>query len=192
MQRASAHAHHLGQHIPLGRAVVGYTDGPADVSHAELRENLRQGQELLAGGDVAGQPAPVLGPVFQVLVGGQTESAGLHRLVENLLHLVQFALGDRGALTGRDHTQNVAAQRREGNETADVYSEALLVETVHVFGEGLPVQRIPWRMDSNGMASMRFIIRIFRSRSSGRVGAKPKPHCPTVSEVTPNWPDREA
>src|SRR6266511_925930 len=31
-------------------------------------------------------------------------------------------------------------------------------------------QRIPRRMDSRGMASMRFIIRMFRSLSSGRVG----------------------
>ena len=53
-------------------------------------------------------------------------------------------------------------------------------------------QRMPCLMDSSGMASMRFIIRMFRSRSSGRVGAKPNPHCPTVREVTPNCPDSEA
>ena len=53
-------------------------------------------------------------------------------------------------------------------------------------------QRMPSRIDSSGIASMRFIMRMFRSRSSGRVGAKPKPHCPTVSEVTPNHPDSDA
>ena len=46
-------------------------------------------------------------------------------------------------------------------------------------------QRIPRRMDSSGIASMRFIMRMFNSRSSGRVGANPNPHCPMVSDVTP-------
>ena len=36
---------------------------------------------------------------------------------------------------------------------------------------------------------MRFIIRMLRSRSSGRQGAKPKPHCPMVSVVTPCQPE---
>ena len=53
-------------------------------------------------------------------------------------------------------------------------------------------QRIPWRIDSSGIASMRFIMRMFRSRSCGRVGAKPKPHWPMLIEVTPNQPDSEA
>ena len=39
---------------------------------------------------------------------------------------------------------------------------------------------------------MRFIMRMLRSRSSGRVGAKPKPHWPMLTEVTPNQPDSEA
>ena len=47
-------------------------------------------------------------------------------------------------------------------------------------------------MDSKGMASMRFIMRMLRSRSSALVGANPKPHWPMVSEVTPNHPDRVA
>ena len=51
--------------------------------------------------------------------------------------------------------------------------------------------RIPFRMDSNGIASTRFIIRMFSSLSSGLVGAKPKPHCPMVRDVTPCQPDRE-
>ena len=36
------------------------------------------------------------------------------------------------------------------------------------------------------------LIRMFSSLSSGLVGAKPKPHWPIVSEVTPNQPDSEA
>ena len=59
--------------------------------------------------------------------------------MENLLHLVQLVLGDRGALAGRDHAQDVAAQGREGDETADIDPESLLVKAVHVFREGLPV-----------------------------------------------------
>ena len=39
---------------------------------------------------------------------------------------------------------------------------------------------------------MRFIIRIESSRSSGRTGAKPKPHCPIVTVVTPNQPSSVA
>ena len=53
-------------------------------------------------------------------------------------------------------------------------------------------QRMPSRMDLRGMASMRSIMRILRSRSSGLVGAKPNPHWPMVREVTPNQPEREA
>ena len=52
-------------------------------------------------------------------------------------------------------------------------------------------QRIPFRIESRGIASMRFIILMLRSRSSGRVGANPNPHSPMVREVTPNQPDRE-
>ena len=139
VEGAAAHPHHFGQHIPLPGAVVGDADGPAEMPHAELGQHLRQGQELFAGGDVAGQPASVLGAVFQVLVGGYTEGSGLHGVVENLLHLVQFIIGDRGALTGRDHAQHVAAQGREGDKAADVDAETLLVEAVHVFREGFPV-----------------------------------------------------
>ena len=39
---------------------------------------------------------------------------------------------------------------------------------------------------------MRFIIRIESSRSSGRTGAKPKPHWPMVTVVTPNQPSSVA
>ena len=46
-------------------------------------------------------------------------------------------------------------------------------------------------MDSSGIASTRFIIRMLSSRSSGFVGANPKPHWPMVREVTPNHPDNE-
>ena len=50
-------------------------------------------------------------------------------------------------------------------------------------------QRNPLRMDSSGIASIRFIIRMFCSRSSGFVGAKPNPHIPMVREVIPNQPE---
>ena len=40
-----------------------------------------------------------------------------------------------------------------------------------------------------GMASMRVIRRIAASRSLGLQGAKPKPQCPMVTEVTPCQPD---
>ena len=88
---------------------------------------------------MAGQPASVLGAVFQVLVGGKTECPGLHGFMENLLHLVELILGDRGALAGRDHAQHVAAQGGERHQAADVDAQTLAVEAVHVFREGLPV-----------------------------------------------------
>ena len=109
------------------------------MAYAELSENLRERQELLAGGHVARQPASILGAVFKVLVGRQTESPGLHGFVEDLLHLVEFALCYRSALAGRNHPQHIAAQRRERHQAAHVDAKALLVEAVHVFREGLPV-----------------------------------------------------
>ncbi|CAI8003407.1 hypothetical protein GBAR_LOCUS3642, partial [Geodia barretti] len=45
-------------------------------------------------------------------------------------------------------------------------------------------QRIPWRMDSRGMASMRFIIRMFRSRSSGGWGRSQSRTGPQVRRKT--------
>ena len=88
MERPPAHPHHLGQHVALAGPVVGYANGPPQVSHTELGQHLRQRQELLFGGYVAGQPAAVFGPVLQVLVSRNAESAGLHGIVEYLLHLV--------------------------------------------------------------------------------------------------------
>ena len=87
MEGPTAHADHLGQHVALPGTVVGDADCPAQVAHAELGQHLRQGQELLPGGHVAGQPAAVLRAVSQVLVGGDAESASLHGIVKNLLHL---------------------------------------------------------------------------------------------------------
>jgi hypothetical protein len=46
-------------------------------------------------------------------------------------------------------------------------------------------QRIPSRIDASGIASTRDISSIARSRSSGRIGAKPKPHIPIITVVTP-------
>ena len=88
MERPPAHAHHLGQHVALRRAVVGDADSPADVPDAELPKHLREGQELFLGGDVAGKPATVLGAVLQVLVSRESKGSSLHGFVENLFHLV--------------------------------------------------------------------------------------------------------
>ena len=114
MEGPTAHADHLGEHVALPGTVVGDADGPAEMTYAELGQHLRQRQELLPGGHVAGQPTPVLGTVLQVLVGGDAESASLHGIVKDLLHLVELVFGDRGALAGRDHTQHVAAQGEKG------------------------------------------------------------------------------
>ena len=40
VQRSPAHPHHLGQHISLPGLVVGDSDGPAEVAHAELGQHL--------------------------------------------------------------------------------------------------------------------------------------------------------
>ena len=37
---------------------------------------------------MTGQPTAVLGPVLQVLVGGEPERPGLHGVVQDLFHLV--------------------------------------------------------------------------------------------------------
>ena len=107
--------------------------------NAELGQHLGEGQELFLGSDVAGQPAPVLGTVLQVLVRRQAEGPRLHRIVQDLLHLVELGLGHRGPFPGRYHAQHVAPKRGEGHQTADVHAQALAVQAVHVFGEGLPV-----------------------------------------------------
>ena len=44
---------------------------------------------------------------------------------------------------------------------------------------------IPSTIDANGMASVRTIVSIERSRKSGLTGAKPKPQLPSTTEVTP-------
>ena len=43
----------------------------------------------------------------------------------------------------------------------------------------------PSRMASNGIASVRTIVNIERSRKSGFTGAKPNPQLPNTTEVTP-------
>ena len=139
MQRAAADAAHFGQHLALAGAVVGDADGPAEMADAELAQDFGQGVELLRGCHVAGQPAAIFRTVFQVLIGRQSEGPRLHGVVQDLPHLVQLGLGDRGALAGGDHAQHVAAQRRERHQGADVDAEALAVQAVHVFGEGLPI-----------------------------------------------------
>ena len=50
-------------------------------------------------------------------------------------------------------------------------------------------QFIPWRIDSYGMASVRVIVSIERSRNSGLHGAKPKPQLPSTTDVTPCQPE---
>ena len=50
-------------------------------------------------------------------------------------------------------------------------------------------QFIPARMASYGIASVRVIVSIERSRKSGLTGAKPKPQLPSTTEVTPCHPE---
>ncbi len=46
-------------------------------------------------------------------------------------------------------------------------------------------QFMPSRMASRGMASVRTMVSMERSRNSGRHGAKPNPQLPSTTEVTP-------
>ena len=48
---------------------------------------------------------------------------------------------------------------------------------------------MPLTIDSYGIASVRVIVSIERSRKSGRTGAKPKPQLPSTTEVTPCQPE---
>src|SRR5262245_43044180 len=48
---------------------------------------------------------------------------------------------------------------------------------------------IPWRIDSYGIASVRVMVSIDRSRKSGLHGAKPKPQLPRTTDVTPCHPE---
>jgi hypothetical protein len=50
-------------------------------------------------------------------------------------------------------------------------------------------QFIPACMDANGIASVRVMVSIERSRKSGLTGAKPKPQLPSTTEVTPCQPE---
>ncbi|CAI8039402.1 hypothetical protein GBAR_LOCUS21912 [Geodia barretti] len=139
VERPAAHPHHFRQHFSLSSAVVGDADGPAEVADAKLGEYLGEGEEFLAGGHVAGEPATIFGAVLEVLVRGYAESSSRHGIVKNLLHLVKLGIGDGGALAGGDHAQHIAAQGREGDHAAHIDAETLAVEAIHVFREGLPV-----------------------------------------------------
>jgi len=48
---------------------------------------------------------------------------------------------------------------------------------------------MPLTIDSYGIASVRVIVSIERSRKWGRTGAKPKPQLPSTTEVTPCQPE---
>ena len=48
---------------------------------------------------------------------------------------------------------------------------------------------MPSFIESNGIASVRDMVNIERSRSSGRTGAKPKPQLPSTTDVTPCQPE---
>ena len=48
---------------------------------------------------------------------------------------------------------------------------------------------MPAAMASKGMASVRVMVNMARSRSSGATGANPKPQLPITIEVTPCQPD---
>ena len=48
---------------------------------------------------------------------------------------------------------------------------------------------IPTFIDSYGIASVRVIVSIDRSRNSGFTGTKPKPQLPSTTEVTPCHPE---
>ena len=50
-------------------------------------------------------------------------------------------------------------------------------------------QSMPAFMDSKGIASVRDMVSIARSRPSGGTGAKPKPQLPSTTEVTPCQPE---
>ncbi len=52
-------------------------------------------------------------------------------------------------------------------------------------------QGMPACMDSNGTASLRVMVSMERSRSSGLHGAKPNPQLPITTEVTPCQPEIE-
>ena len=48
---------------------------------------------------------------------------------------------------------------------------------------------MPASIDAYGIASVRVIVSIERSRKSGRTGAKPKPQLPSTTDVTPCQPE---
>jgi hypothetical protein len=48
---------------------------------------------------------------------------------------------------------------------------------------------MPARIDANGIASLRVIVSIERSRPAGLTGANPKPQLPIATEVTPCQPE---
>ena len=114
-------------------------DRPAHPADAELAEDLGEGEVLFVGGDVARNRRAVLAAVLLVAVGGEAEGTRLHTLMEELLHVVELFLGDGSPVAGLDHAEDVATERREGEEGADVDAEALPVEAVEVLGVGLPV-----------------------------------------------------
>ena len=114
-----------------------------EVSDAELDQDFRQLRVLAVRGYIAGQGTAVLGPVLLIVVEGQTESPGLHSLVQELLHSIQLRVRDRCPLPGLHHPQHISPHRREWEHRPYIYAKALAVETVQVLRERLPIPAHP-------------------------------------------------
>ena len=56
-------------------------------------------------------------------------------------------------------------------------------------GKEIQSQIIPSFIESKGIASVRDMVNMARSRSSSRTGAKPKPQLPSTTDVTPCQPE---
>ena len=86
---------------------------------------------------------------------------------------------------------DVDHQRGGRHVLQHVHAERGAVEAVEVLGDGLPVPlgQEAFAHGVEGMASVRTIVSIERSRKSGLQGAKPKPQLPSTTEVTPCQPE---
>lgn len=65
------------------------------------------------------------------------------------------------------------------------------IHRIHELGNVTQSQGMPNCMDFNGMASVRTMVNMARSRKSGCTGANPKPQLPITTLVTPCQPDSE-
>lgn len=110
-----------------------------DAADTEIGQHLRQRKVFLVGGHLAWDEAAVIGAVDQRLHRGPPKGAGLHRLIDERLHLTGFCLGRIDPLARLFDAHHVEPQRVEGYQRTDIDAQRALGQAVHPLRKAFPV-----------------------------------------------------